>query len=70
MALGSVVVVMLGMAFTVIVSGCVSIPALASVTLTVKLWVVAVVPTAPVMIPEEVPSVSPAGSAPLEIDHV
>jgi hypothetical protein len=69
-AVAAVVVVMLGTEFTVMVSDFVAVTLSASVTMTVKVCVVAVEPTVPLMTPDAGFSVSPVGSVPDEIDHV
>ena len=66
---GSDVVVMATAAFTVIVSDLVALTPSASVRVTVKVWLVAVAPTVPVIAPVEAFSVSPLGRDPVVTDQ-
>jgi len=66
----SVVVLIDGATFTVMVSDLVAEAPFTSVTFTVKVWEVAPAPTVPPMVPLEAPMVRPLGSVPDEIDQV
>ena len=68
-AAGSDVVVILGAALTLMVRDCVSLTPFASVTSTVKVWVVAEAPTEPLIVPVDGLIERPVGSEPEEIDH-